>query len=223
MEEIKLNFTSARKKLNLSIEEVSKITKIRPHILANLEEGNFTFLPPIYIISFVQTYAGYLKIPASEIDSAVEYLRKLTKYEKPPPVNIAKSNVTELERQPFSFKNLKKRKLPKLNHGNLVNYILFSAISLVVLTLVYIIFFTEDSSVNKSFQGETGSVKPDTALIKTNDNKLNNFYEGQDSLILTAKGLDTAWLRINIDGAESQQFLVVPRFEKMWEIGRAHV
>jgi len=216
MDEITLNLLEARKKLNLTVDEVSIKTKIRPHILATLEEGNFTFLPPVYIISFIKTYAAFLKIPDNEIESAIQSIRKLTKYEKPPSVIIPKSDITELERQPFSFKNLKKRKLPKLNQGNLVNYILYTAIGLAVITLIYIAFFMGDSHNGSSFRNDNGIPKPDTALIKTNDKNLANFFEGQDSIIFSAKGLDTAWLRINIDGAESQQYLVVPKFEKSW-------
>lgn len=186
-------------------------TKIRPHILATLEEGNYTFLPPIYIISFVKTYSSFLKIPDDEIEEAVEYIRRLTKYEKPPEANYIQSNVTELEKQPFSFKNLKKRKLPKLPQANIVPYLLYIASGLALLTLMYFLLFMDDDNAS-SFQGDSGN-KPDTALIK---NQLEESEEVLDSLVLEARGLDTAWLRINIDGTQSEQLVVVPEFEKEW-------
>ncbi len=62
MNNIGERLNQARLAQNLSIEQVSAKTKIRPHILEAIEAGRHDVLPEVYIKSFIKTYSNFLKI-----------------------------------------------------------------------------------------------------------------------------------------------------------------
>lgn len=73
-------FRTARQERNLSVEEVSQRTKIRPRIIEAIERDDFAALPAAYMGSFVKTYAQFLNLthlpeipnlPSSAIQPAV--------------------------------------------------------------------------------------------------------------------------------------------------------
>lgn len=57
-----------REKANVSLNEISKNTKIRKFYLEMLEEGHFEKLPPdVYVRGFLNSYAEYLGIEPSDV------------------------------------------------------------------------------------------------------------------------------------------------------------
>lgn len=60
-------FEEERKRQKLTVEEVSKATKIRPEFLEAIEEGKFEKLPsPAYAHGFVRNYAKFLGLPVEK-------------------------------------------------------------------------------------------------------------------------------------------------------------
>src|SRR3712207_2897957 len=52
----------ARKEQGLSLQEVEQATKIRARYLKELEEGNFSVLPAVYVRGSLKTYADHLHL-----------------------------------------------------------------------------------------------------------------------------------------------------------------
>lgn len=52
----------ARVQKSLSVEEMSRLIKIRSYQIERLEKGDFEFLPPLYIYSHLKKYAEELGI-----------------------------------------------------------------------------------------------------------------------------------------------------------------
>jgi transcriptional regulator with XRE-family HTH domain len=77
MNDLSTRIIQRRKELNLSLEDVSEHTKIRPHIIEEIENGNLDVLPSVYMKAFLKTYCSFLKIPLNDIPE------KLTKKEEP--------------------------------------------------------------------------------------------------------------------------------------------
>lgn len=209
-----------RKKANLSIDEVSEKTKIRPHLITKLEKGDFSFLPPVYISSFLRTYGKLLEIPESEIEDAIDSLSdkpKETKPEKDSPKKITFDDEKE-ETQPAPEKPYQKQQNKnKYKSPNVVNYLIYLALGLTVVALVYITFFSEDKTNTQDFpaQSDIQSIEPDTTVI-TSDKGLKDFYAKPDSIILKAVATDTAWMSITIDGKRNEQLTMYPDMEKRW-------
>ncbi|MCX7736143.1 MAG: DUF4115 domain-containing protein [Candidatus Kapabacteria bacterium] len=205
-----LPFKEFRQNLNLTIENVSDRTKIRSHILLALEDNDFSFLPPVYMIGFLKTYAQFLKIPENLINDAIEYIKKTGKKEELP---VYSSNPTYIDDSKKSGQLTESIKLLNKNQSVLVNYLIYSAIGLALIALIYFTFFssgTNDNLVNDKLK------TPDTAVIgNTNRINLPKIFEG-DSLVLEARCIEKTWLRIIIDGKSSEELDMLPEMTKRW-------
>ncbi len=216
MEEFATKLIHYRESLNLTIQQVSEKTKIRPHILLELENGHFTFLPPAYMNSFIRTYASFLKIPDDEIEYLIESLKSTSNFKKP--ANYKATQSDEMNSQ-YDYQNQKtpvlSKKMGSLKNSNIINYLIYSALGLTIVVLIYITFFM-DGSEKRKFSGEKESLGPDTAVIKNQGKAVEMNLNSQDSIILEAVGKDTAWIRIIIDGQKMDQLTIYPEMEKKW-------
>lgn len=216
MEEFAEKLIRYRESLNLTIQQVSEKTKIRPHILLELENGHFTFLPAVYIISFIKTYATFLKIPDDEIEYLIESLKSKSNLKKPAQYQSIQADTKSVlnEYQP-PVMPVTPKKIGSLKNSNIINYLIYSALGLTIVVLIYITFFM-DGSEKRKFSGEKESLGPDTAIIKNQNKAIDMNLSSQDSILLEAVGKDTAWIRIIIDGQKMDQFTIYPEMEKKW-------
>lgn len=67
LEQMARELKNARVKRNMNVEEVSKLVKIHQNHIEKLEEGNFSFLPPIYVFAYIKGYARELGIENEEL------------------------------------------------------------------------------------------------------------------------------------------------------------
>lgn len=212
MKEIGDKLKATRLSLGLSIQDISNKTKIRHQVLTELEAGNFSFQPMVYVISFLKTYSQFLKISDEEIDDFLNILKKQANIPKPAQYQVFQANKTNDLIQKFNTGNYKKLFSQK---SNIVNYLIYAALGLIVVSLIYVTFFSGTKD-DKKFIGEKGVYGPDTAVIKNQRGNLENFFAPPDSIVLEAVGIDTAWIRLIIDGTQTDQVLMVPRLEKKW-------
>ncbi|HWR01057.1 MAG TPA: helix-turn-helix transcriptional regulator [Chlorobaculum sp.] len=57
---------NARLQRSLSIDEIGRLVKIRSSFIEKLEEGDFSFLPPLYVFSYIRKYADELGVGNEE-------------------------------------------------------------------------------------------------------------------------------------------------------------
>ena len=57
---------NARLQRSLSIDEIGRLVKIRSSYIEKLEEGDFSFLPPLYVFSYIRKYADELGVGNEE-------------------------------------------------------------------------------------------------------------------------------------------------------------
>ena len=68
MQTIGERLEEARKRLGMSLREVSEATKIRQDYLQQMENGSFAFsLPDVYKRGFLKIYARHLKLDAEKL------------------------------------------------------------------------------------------------------------------------------------------------------------
>jgi transcriptional regulator with XRE-family HTH domain len=206
METLGTKLRSAREKQKLSLDKVSELTKIRVHIIKALEDGNYSVVPAVYAKSFVITYAKLLKISISEIQDEIDEIFKSTILE---PIVIVEPEKIITEKRPkkskFSFQ--------KDNKTKIVNLLIYLLITIAISMVIYFTFFESDSESNNDSNNENAS---DTTVIDKKKDGLFSFYDEPDSIKLEAKSLDSAWLKINIDGKISEQYYMAPGTEKSW-------
>jgi cytoskeletal protein RodZ len=225
-----------RKKLNLSLDDVSEKTKIRRHIIEAFENDQFDVLPPIYAKSFLKTYIQFLKISLDDIHATLDEIFK-GKIKKPVPPPLQEDVSAPLEIDTKSKKKYakttgssdKKKKLNlnlKTNKKDLINIVIYVAIGLCLVVLIYFTFKSDDSQDSvTSYQPveEQAPNSGDTAVIKSEEKGLLSFFEEPDSLILEAVALDTAWMKIEIDGNNVEVLHMAPNVKKRWSASEFYV
>lgn len=210
MDEALKKLVEAREKLGLSIEEVSFQTKIRQHIIEALENGNITFDSPVYIKSHLKAYASFLKLPLSALTPVFDELNSKLEKENTPQNNIENGDQPKTDYTKI-FKEKKDKKAPKVN---ILNTIIYVTLTIAIAGIVYITFFTSDS--DSPIDDELNGQAEDTTIIDKKDKNLFSYFEEPDSLRLTARAVDSAWLRIDIDGKRQEEMLMTPNQEKTW-------
>jgi len=75
---------------NISLEDISKFTKIKEHHLKAIEEERYELLPPpLYVKGFLKIYAKYLALDSKEI--VLQYQSYLESLAPPPePIELQK-------------------------------------------------------------------------------------------------------------------------------------
>ena len=63
---------------NISLEEISKFTKIKEHHLKAIEEDRYELLPPIlYVKGYLNVYARYLGLDPKDISFSIKTIWKV--------------------------------------------------------------------------------------------------------------------------------------------------
>lgn len=212
---------------NLSLKEVSERIKIREHILQEIEKGNLTVLPAVYIKSFLKTYSDFLGIDSNLIPKQFS-----STLEKAEPDIIE----TKIDSNSGPGK-IKKLTLPiddsidrkKHNHFDtksaderpafLSNFYIYMIILVIIAVAVFLalrndVFNTDEREV-VAYNEEPAY---DTAVIDQSESSLfdNIAPLTSDSLILTAKAHGDAWVRLNIDGKKTVEILLKSGNQMRW-------
>jgi transcriptional regulator with XRE-family HTH domain len=243
MENIGQKLKNARKSRGLSIDDLCEKTKIRPHVVEAFENNDFSILPAVYTRSFLKTLFKELKIKDEIVLPDNKKVENKTQdstknntensdiipedkkvVENPLKDEFKKKETkktfgNETESEVNYTEIFKKRKAVKDYKPNLVNYIIYSVIGLVIIIAIYFSFFHSMFFDENTKNNSITDAAEDSAVVISSENKdlFSNFIpEKPDSIILRAKALDTAWLSIEIDGKTSEQMLMKPGMEKRW-------
>lgn len=206
MDTLGTRLTKQREHFNYSLKDISEKIKIRPHILQAFEEDNFEILPAVYSRSSVKAYANFLKI------SDKEFNQLLPEILIPKIQNIPEPEQNIPERIEAKFKKSILNKENLYNKRNIINYLIYGGIGLALFSIVYFIFFEQNSqNENKSNQSSS-----DTTVIAEKGKGFLSFFDKPDSVVLEARAIDTAWLRVDIDGKTSEVVHMAPNLMKRW-------
>lgn len=212
---------------NLSLKEVSEKIKIREHILQEIEKGNITVLPAVYIKSFIRTYSDYLGmdpelIPKEFSSATVKSESEITETKIDSNTSSGKikkltlpidDSIDPKKHTHFDTKSAEER--PAFLSNFYIYMIILVIISIAVfLALRNDVFNTDDREV-VAYNEEPAY---DTAVIDQSESSLfdNITPLASDSLILTAKAHGDAWVRLNIDGKKTLEFLLKSGNQMRW-------
>lgn len=203
MENIGELFKNQRENLQLSVDDISKKLKIRPNIIEAIEEGNFTILPAIYLKSTIKEYAAFLKLEIN-IDEILPELATKDKFDQ----LADDSNKATLEKaaQPKRYEEIfteKKIKKNFFNQTNFATYLLFTAIIITLIALIYLALF------GLGIKNPSVSQIADTSKEKTVDSAANSEQPAfTDSVKFTLIAHDKIWLRVSNDGENNRQVVL---------------
>lgn len=208
-------FRAARQQRNLSIDEVSKLTKIGVRVIESIEHGNFQALPPTYMRSFVRTYAHFLSIPEPDLNlgdqpAAQRFQSQHT--EQVSPLAIPENVFT-----PAYFSD------QKLRNKRILTGI-YSVVGFLLATVGYLIWA---SPVAPKKAGDTMLTRPLRIIAEAvnpssrRDSAAISFVQSSDSMILEARAVENAWLSIVMDKKRTEQFTMEAGKIYRWSAARS--
>lgn len=213
IKDILLELKKKRESLGLSLDYLYSKTKIRLQLLKQIDEGDLTGIEPVYALSFIKSICLALKMNPEEIDDIIERSGLNSKKQKDYKANVYTQQVdfskSVFKNQSTIFSNLK-----SFLDVKYLNYAIYFFLFILIVSIIYFSVFTGSNS------GDQLSKKNIDTLVIDNKNKELESHFVPDTLILEARGLDTAWLRIQIDGKHSEQIVMVPKMERQWHASK---
>lgn len=203
----------SREDHEVTLEQISKRTKIDIKYLKALEEGDFSVMPEVYVRAFIKSIAEtiglnpehvlakYETAKKGESKVAEDLNEKVEELQKPKTEN-------KLE---FVSTNLSDQKQSSPDNSIYIKYIYVAVpILLIVLVTAYFLFFSsgEKVIVKETSFDEILSTESERYKLTTEDSS-SVFYSGDRlNLVLTAR--DTVWIRALIDDVRQTEFLLRP-------------
>ncbi|MEJ5286505.1 MAG: hypothetical protein CH6_2115 [Candidatus Kapaibacterium sp.] len=206
MENISEIIKKTRENRGLSFEEIANATKIRINVLKAIEEGNFQYLPKVYMLSFTKEYLKFLGL---NVEDFKDELNKIFGKEK--------KHIESPEDDIISDKLFNKRKKIKYTPEQLNKalYFIYAAIFLSFVAILYFTLFYQEEE-QKPIENPTIT---DTFIVKGETKGIPFIPKGQDSIKLEFFAKDTVWVNMVIDNAISEKLVLYPNNSKEWKAG----
>ncbi len=224
MDQLAERLRTERERQGRSLTELSAQTKIREPFLEAIELGRYGVLPPVYVRSFIRTYAQALRLPSAEINGLIEKVLAVDDDERSfvpqslrnpsripqPDARPSAPRVSAKEQVTTFIASIPKPTftLPSFLHGR--RGLLILAIVVVVAGALYVILHRSSET------DDTNGDVPDASTAITVGQTENPL----DSMVLTALASDTSWLTITMDAMRTQQIVMLPGQEQRWSAMR---
>lgn len=222
-----------REKSGLSLQQLSTKTRIDIKFLEAIDQGNFAFLPDLYVKAFVKQYAKTIGLDENLILKKFEAAREGKEYDpneqtaqqedkkeqittdpiKAPPVAQPKPVVT----QKTFFENPLEKSPEDSSKNSRQNLIyISSAIALIVLlVLIYLFAFNksdkiivEEIPIEESIEQPTNRYEEEPVETANTEESVAQTFT--DSLYLTFTTSETSWIYTIIDDKIVKEFTLSP-------------
>jgi transcriptional regulator with XRE-family HTH domain len=228
----------ARNKKNISLQQMAAKTRIDIKFLEALDNGNFSFLPELYVKAFIKQYSRVVGLNEEESLKKYELAREgklynpVTEPEKPQVKEEKESFLNEIQKssQPKipTFTDVNVTEKEKTQESSIKIKPVYAGAGFLVILLVvaYFMFFDKGSKIvveEKPYeevleQTNIGRFKEEP---KPEDTK--QISAGLDSLVLQVANVDSsdsAWVLVIYDDVVKGDFLLFPRSTKTIKAGR---
>jgi len=218
-----------REKSQLSLQQLATKTRIDLKFLEAIEQGNFAFLPDLYVKAFIKQYAKTVGLDENLIIKKYEAAKEGKEYNPnmPEPEILKEEPVkkeSHQESKPKSapaaksyFENPLEKKPEEGNKSNKQNLTLLIAGSVVVIAfiLLYVFFFNkndkiivEETPIEEIVTQETQRYEAPAATHALPDSVVA--LANMDSLSLTFFAKETSWVYIVLDNNRAEEFTLSP-------------
>lgn len=218
-----------REKSELSLQQLAAKTRIDLKFLEAIEQGNFAFLPELYVKAFMKQYAKTVGLDENIIIKKYEAAKEGKEYNPnpPEPEMIKEESVkkeTHQDSKPKSapaaktyFENPLEKKTESGNKSNKQNLMWLIAGSVVVIAfiLIYVFVFNkndkiivEETPIEEIIAQETQRYEAPTTTPTLSDSIVA--LTNTDSLSLTFFAKETSWVYIILDNNQTEEFTLYP-------------
>lgn len=226
---------AAREKAGISLQQVSAKTRIDIKFLKALENGDFNFLPDLYVKAFIKQYSKVVGLDEQEViynyshikegkekgeseEKSEQPLASEEKKEvKPPTVNSGPTR-----RHSFSFidENTRKKVVSEIKKNQRPIIIGVSVLSTILILLFgYLLFFNKSNDIiveEKPFE-EVLKETPKRYIEEKNNLQSQSLTSNLERFTLTFTDVDSsdsAWVLIIIDDTTQTDFMLVPHVSR---------
>lgn len=219
-----LNFFSEelkkrREEVGLSIQQIASKTKIDKKFIEFIEQGNFSFLPEIYVKSFIREYALLVNLDPEE--TIKKYLlakegKQISEAEKKVPSEITEEKKyfpepAKKEAKSFVDENVANQPQNQSNkkNGNLI-IVSFAVLGLLIFITVYFIISSKNEIVIEETPFEEIVNQDKERFEESTDSSEDFSSTSTDSLNLEISSKDTTWIYLIIDNSRVNEFILYP-------------
>jgi cytoskeletal protein RodZ len=211
----------ARLKSGISLEQIGVKTRIDIKFLEAIDKGDFAFLPEPYVKAFIKDFAQIVGVDETKI------IQKYDAAQKGEPLEES----AEMGKPDVQEKKPEQRQIQRYDATSTAgsastseiisrNIRLYGAIVFFSFLMIFIIYYLFFKSSDEIIVAE----KPIEEVIEGNQQRfvpkeesqqnLTGVSQQSDSLVLNIFASDTSWVKIILDDAEAEEFILFPNSQK---------
>lgn len=220
-----------REKSGISLQQLATKTRIDLKFLEAIDQGNFAFLPELYVKAFVKQYAKTIGLDENLMIKKYEAAKEGREYDpnqvavpeikndtpqkietKSPPVNKPVTPVKSYFENPLEKKSEDERKPNKQN----ILWLGIGAFAVLAFALIYIFLIdksekivVEETPIEESVQ-ENSQRYEEEPTTQTPTDSTAIAPAVTDSLYLTFISKETSWIYVIMDDNKTQEFTLSP-------------
>lgn len=225
----------ARLNSNVTLQQMANKTKIDLKFLEAIDEGNFSFLPDLYIRAFIKEYASFIGLNADSTIKKFEAAKKgqypAEEIDKPFLKSVIENEQSEqkklsLSTRPLlSYSDIKENETRNPSDQKRIQIIfaLIAGITIVLSVVIYFLFFNNRDKIIISERPYEESIEEnsryveqpvsDTSLIEGSDSSF--VISTGDSLLLKISSTNQCWVNVIRDDNSEIEFTLPPASSKI--------
>ncbi|MBS4034738.1 MAG: helix-turn-helix domain-containing protein [Ignavibacterium sp.] len=224
----------------ITLEQMANKTRIDQKFLEAIDEGNFAFLPELYVKAFIKQYAKEVGLDETETlkryQSAKEgklfqpeqdILQPNTELENNPVEQSPKISVPSPKTQPLKSYNdpsVEKRQAESDNVGKDKILIASAIIGILVIIIAVYLFFIRDTKeiivAERPFE-EVIEQNQQRYIEEIPDAEDDTTILSSDSLYLKFISSEPSWIFVVIDDIKTEEFTLAPNIEHVVSAGNS--
>jgi cytoskeletal protein RodZ len=231
-EELKI----AREASGITIQQLAAKTRVDLKFIVAMEDGNFSFLPELYVKAFLKEYVKFVGLDEKLILKKYEFAKQGKEYIEPPQETLT-DKIKEIKEdrldkethsQPKSIityipsvnEELNRPPAPAPDRRNLI-FIGVAVGLILIVALIYLIFIRKsdeivvsDKSVEELVQESKQRYVEDVPKNPALDS-LSKSVNSTDNLRLSISASDTCWVNARLDDSRQDEFKLLPHTNKI--------
>jgi cytoskeletal protein RodZ len=202
---------SAREAKGLTIDEIHSHTRIDKKFLEALENGNFSIMPEVYIRAFIKEYAGEVDLDPDEMLKKYDLAKSGTDFETDASPDETKIAAENKEAKEFTDPAIeRKEKTEAAKNNNLIYYGIGGVLLIIILYFIFAPAGDEKIVVEQKYT-PAAVEEPSTKVVQKPIQQKVKAKPFEVEL----SGLDTVWIRAQIDQSKTEEFTLVPAVSRV--------
>ncbi len=223
-----------REQSGITLQQMANKTRIDIKFLEAIDDGNFAFLPELYVKAFIKQYAKTIGLDENETMKRYEAAKAGKLYEienestpeqKPAFIPPIQSQISEVKHPLKSYldPSIEKKQTESDTAGKDKILLITAVTGIIVIILAVYFFFIRDTKeiivAEKPFDEILNETRQ-RYVEETPDDSHNSASISSDSLYLKFISSETSWIFVIIDDEKSEEFTLAPNVEHLVVAGK---